>query len=370
MWTWCGEVHRISFRSLTRERMLPKGLPAAFVRRANPGHHHDEHGLILRVLPTGARQRIWRVPARGKRVCLGYGGYASTSSDETKRKAVEKLKPGSYLSKMRLRECPRSSVGLGPPVVGPRPSGAPLSTTTPSRISTGSALPKSPTRHVGGRAVADTGMRSARLHAPSVSGSGMKWAVANGYREDDPAADAVAAASPQCGERREHFPAPHHTEVAAALLIPMVAGSGEARGTRLVELDTEATTWTIPGERSKSGRTHRVPLLTRGVGILALARGTADTSGPVSPPAVGEVTSSAKLTKALRDRRLDCVPHGFWASFRVCCGDTGVAREVAEATLAHAVRDKVEAANARATLFERRREAMVPWGGYLNQGRG
>ena len=52
------------------------------------------------------------------------------------------------------------------------------------------------------------------------------------------------------------------------------------------------------------------------------------------------------------------MPHGFRTSFRVWCGDTGVAREVAEAALAHVVRDKVEAAYARGTLFGRRREVM------------
>ena len=47
------------------------------------------------------------------------------------------------------------------------------------------------------------------------------------------------------------------------------------------------------------------------------------------------------------------------------CGDTGVAREVAEAALAHVVRDKVEAAYARGTFFERRREVMERWGRYV-----
>jgi integrase len=58
---------------------------------------------------------------------------------------------------------------------------------------------------------------------------------------------------------------------------------------------------------------------------------------------------------------LDCVPHEFRTSFRVWCGDTGVDREVAEAALAHAVRNKVEAAYARGTLFERRRDVMEAW---------
>lgn len=62
------------------------------------------------------------------------------------------------------------------------------------------------------------------------------------------------------------------------------------------------------------------------------------------------------------------MPPGFRTSFRVWCGDTGVAREVAEAALAHAVRNKVEAAYAWGTLFERRRVVMEAWSGYVGGG--
>lgn len=62
------------------------------------------------------------------------------------------------------------------------------------------------------------------------------------------------------------------------------------------------------------------------------------------------------------------MPHGFRTSFRAWCGDTGVDREVAEAALAHVVRNKVEATYARGTLFERRREVMEAWAIYVAGG--
>ena len=43
----------------------------------------------------------------------------------------------------------------------------------------------------------------------------------------------------------------------------------------------------------------------------------------------------------------------------------GVAREVAEAALAHKVRSQAEAAYARSDLLDRRREVMQAWAAYL-----
>ncbi|WP_419939278.1 Arm DNA-binding domain-containing protein [Candidatus Palauibacter sp.] len=50
-------------------------LTAAFVRTVTtPGKYCDQHGLILRVRPSGSRQWIWRGTVRGRRVDLGLGG--------------------------------------------------------------------------------------------------------------------------------------------------------------------------------------------------------------------------------------------------------------------------------------------------------
>ena len=57
--------------------------------------------------------------------------------------------------------------------------------------------------------------------------------------------------------------------------------------------------------------------------------------------------------------------HGMRSSFRDWCSETGVAREVAEAALAHKVRSQAEAAYARSDLLDRRREVMQAWAAYL-----
>ncbi len=139
--------------------------------------------------------------------------------------------------------------------------------------------------------------------------------------------------------------------------------SGE---TRLAEwTEVSGDTWTIPGGRTKSGRTHRVPLSAAALRVLNEARTIADGSGLIFPSITGRALSPMTLTKLLRENGVKAVPHGFRTSFRVWCGDTGVDREVAEAALAHVVQDKVEAAYARGTLFVRRRKVMRRWAAYL-----
>ena len=66
----------------------------------------------------------------------------------------------------------------------------------------------------------------------------------------------------------------------------------------------------------------------------------------------------------LRRLKIDATVHGFRSSFRDGCGETGVPREVAEACLAHTIRNQAEAAYARSDLLERRREVMEAWAGY------
>ena len=71
----------------------------------------------------------------------------------------------------------------------------------------------------------------------------------------------------------------------------------------------------------------------------------------------------------LRELGVASVPHGFRSTFRDWAGEeTDHPREVIEAALAHVVRNRVEAANARSDLLERRRVLMDDWARYLVQG--
>ncbi len=133
------------------------------------------------------------------------------------------------------------------------------------------------------------------------------------------------------------------------------------------EVDMDAAIWTVPAERMKAGREHRVPLCTRALEMLTEARQLGDGSGLVFPGTrPGKPLSDMTLSKLMRDLSLDAVPHGFRSSFRDWAAEcTNAPRAVMEAALAHAVSNKVEAAYARSDLFARRSKLMEQWAEYL-----
>ena len=214
----------------------------------------------------------------------------------------------------------------------------------------------------------------------------MRWAVAQGYREDNPAGDAIGAALPKNGVQVQHRRALPYAEVAAAIatvrgsgafpmtvlafefLVLTACRSGEVRGARWEEMDLEAREWSIPAERMKTGREHRVPLSTRALAVLREAREHADGSGLVFPSARGGCLSEATIGKMVRDLGIGAVPHGFRSSFRDWAAErTEAPREVCELALAHVNRDRVEAAYRRTDLFERRRALMESWSEFLRE---
>lgn len=118
----------------------------------------------------------------------------------------------------------------------------------------------------------------------------------------------------------------------------------------------------------KAGREHAVPLSDRATAILSDVREIADGSGLVFPTSRrGRPMSDSSLSKLLRENGVGAVPHGFRSSFRDWCGEaTNTPREVAEACLAHATGNQIEAAYARSDLLAKRRALMERWAGYLS----
>ena len=143
-------------------------------------------------------------------------------------------------------------------------------------------------------------------------------------------------------------------------------------------MDTAGGVWTVPAGRMKGKREHRVPLSGRAVEVLdaarAVTRGVGRRRGGsqrrlVFPTARGGVMKDMALSGLLKDLGVGAVPHGFRSSFRDWAAEeTDHPREVAEAALAHTVRNPVEAAYARSDLFERRRKLMDDWAAYLGRG--
>lgn len=142
------------------------------------------------------------------------------------------------------------------------------------------------------------------------------------------------------------------------------ARSGEVRGARWAEIDLDAATWTVPGDRMKAGKEHRGPLSDTALAILNTLPHEDRNALVFASPRGGRL-SDMSLTAVLRRMKVDAVPHGFRSSFRDwCAGRTNYPREVAEMALAHAIGDKVEAAYRRGDLFEKRRRLMKDWAAF------
>ena len=142
--------------------------------------------------------------------------------------------------------------------------------------------------------------------------------------------------------------------------------SGEARLATWDEVDFDAATWTVPAERMKTGKVHRVPLSTRAVVLLGEAKTLAGKRDLIFPAPGGKAINDGTATKLLREIGINGVMHGFRTSFRSWCAEQNEPREVAESALAHIVKG-VEGAYQRSDLFELRRALMERWAGYVCQ---
>ena len=209
-------------------------------------------------------------------------------------------------------------------------------------------------------------------------------AKASGLREGENPATWKGNLEPHFGKQKrikQHRPAIPYNEMPAFMAelrrrssvsahaleftILTTARTGETLGTRLSEIDFDEKVWTVPAERMKSGRLHRVPLTDRAITLLRSLK-VFKPNGYVFAGARGKPLSNWAMLECLRDLREGVTVHGFRSSFRDWAGDeTSFPREVAEAALAHAIQDETEAAYRRSDALNRRRELMELWARFL-----
>ena len=384
-----------------RGRHPENALSTDFVRDVGrAGRYCDGHGLYLDVRRSGSRSWVQRIAIRGRRREIGLGGFPLVSLDEARAEALANRKlartGGDPIAEKRrargrltfeaaaervwnqMRPAWRNRkygrdwmLGLARHVL-PRLGPIPVAEVTAADV----IETLEPIWHVH-QATA----RRVRQRINTV----MEWAVAMEYRPDNPC-DRIGPALGRQQDVVRHMPALPHREVAAAVeafrstgvrpvaklafefLVLTAARSGEVRGARWAEMDLARRVWTVPAERMKGNREHRVPLCGRAVELLGEARALAGPGPLVFPTARGGRMKDEALSKPLKDLGLSAVPHGFRSSFRDWAAEeTNHPREVVEAALAHVVQNKVEAAYARSDLFERRRVLMNDWAEYLNR---
>jgi integrase len=158
---------------------------------------------------------------------------------------------------------------------------------------------------------------------------------------------------------------PEMSARALEFAILTAARPGEVLGARWSEI--EGNVWTVPAERMKGGREHRVPLSDRAVELLAGLRRNGEFCFP------GRFGNSPffapdALIKLLRKMGCDVTAHGFRSTFRDWAAETtAYPNFVVEQALAHAIGSGVEAAYRRGDLFDKRRRLMDEWARYCSQ---
>lgn len=213
----------------------------------------------------------------------------------------------------------------------------------------------------------------------------LDWAKVRNYRQgENPARwrghlDKLLP-KPSKVQKVRHFPAMQYKAVpdyfrelrqvdtvaakALAFIILTATRNSEAREARWQEFDLESKFWEIPAERMKAGKPHRVPLSVDAVKILNEVK---DLDSKLVFPGLkrGKPISEASVRNVLRKTHNGLTVHGFRSSFRDWCAEmTSYPREVAEAALAHVLKDKTEAAYQRGDIFEKRRKLMTAWDKY------
>lgn len=218
----------------------------------------------------------------------------------------------------------------------------------------------------------------------------LDWASARGYRKgENPARwrghlDKLLPRRSKVQKVQHHSALPYD-EIAAFMLelrkregmaarameftILTAARTNEVIGARRSEFDLAAKVWTIPGDRMKTGREHRVPLSTRTITLLK-AVGIDDDLDPdavvfASPPDRVALSSNAMLALLTRMKRDDLTVHGFRSTFRDWAAETtSTPNEVVEMALAHTVKNKAEAAYRRGDLLTKRAVLMEEWASF------
>ena len=214
----------------------------------------------------------------------------------------------------------------------------------------------------------------------------LDWATVRGYRKgENPARwkghlDKLLPARAKV-QKVEHHAALPYSEIAIFMAdlrkregisaralefsILTAARSGEVRGAKWEEFDLVARTWTVPANRMKAGKEHRVPL---SLGVITLLQCIPHVEGSpyVFTAPRGDVLSDMGLTAVLRRmKRGELTQHGFRSTFRDWAGETtAFPREVIEHALAHQLRDKSEAAYQRGDLLRKRVDLMDEWSRY------
>lgn len=373
-------------------------LTAKAVTALGPGRHHDGDCLLLEVRPTGSRSWLARVRHNGKRRDIGLGSASVISLARARERCREVRtaiaegrdpltlwKPSPPMARL-FEEVAREFVEQ-------REFSAKTQQQALTRLERYAfpRLGKLQVQSVDADYIAEalrpiwTPKPETALRTRDLILRTLRFGRPDGALLETTLARAISDRLP-AQPRNKNFAAMPYAQVpgfmakladkktmgslALQAVILTATRSGEARGATWREIDFEEAVWTIPAQRMKMKRPHRVPLSAEALAVLRAARDMlkADrkADGLVFPGATGKPLSDMTLTKILRDMKEPFTVHGMRSSFRDWAAEqTSLPGEIAEAALAHAVPNAVEAAYRRTTFFDKRREMMDAWSEFI-----
>ena len=346
---------------------------------ATPGRYGDGNGLYLVVDPSGAKRWVLRTIVQGKRRDIGLGGLRLVSLAEARTKAQEYRKlarEGGNPLEARRKEravptfAEAADITLGQHRDGWKNEKHAAQWKASLKLH---AFPVLGEKRVDQIETADVlkALSPIWLSRPETArrvrqriSTILNWAKAAGHRTGDNPVDGVAKGLPRQSEKRGHFDAIPYADVpdfvqklagvptsefarlGFEFLILTAARTNEVLKATWAEVDLEKAVWTVPADRMKAGREHRVPLSRRALTLLRSAREISDGSELVFPGrTVGEPMSNMVFLMMLRRLGATFTAHGFRSAFRDWASEcTNFPREVCEMALAHSIKDKTEAA--------------------------
>ncbi|MBF0354435.1 MAG: integrase arm-type DNA-binding domain-containing protein [Alphaproteobacteria bacterium] len=390
-------------------RVIHRLTALAVGKLSKPGMHADGGGLYLHVSSTGAKSWIYRYMLSGRRRDMGLGPLSIVPLAEARQKAadyrrlchegtdpltkkkIKKLEAKAEAAKsISFQKCVDAYIKAHTP--GWKNAKHIDQWTNTLRDYAGPVMRDLPIQSIDLPLVLKV-LEPIWLKKPETASrlrgrieSVLDWAAVRGYRTgENPARwrGHLESLMPKRGKvmRIEHHPALPYKEIAEFLkkvreddlvaarslefVILTASRTSEVIGAKWAEFDLKENVWTIPGERMKSGREHRVPLASRAKAILVKQQKLGNDYVFPGKNKRQPLSNMAMLKLLQRLNRSDLTVHGFRSTFRDWAAEqTDFPREVAEAALAHVVGDKVEAAYRRGDLFEKRRGMMESWATY------
>lgn len=393
-------------------RTINKLTPLKVAAQDKPGLYADGLGLYLQVAKGGTKTWIFRYMLAGKARKMGLGSVHTVSlklarerAGEARLKLLEADDPIELRKEVRLEKLAASAEALTFEEAAKRYIAANRSgwKNVKHAGQWDATLKAYAFPHFGKQSVArvDVGMVLAALEpiwtekpetASRVRGrieSILDWATARKLRHgENPARwkghlDKLLPARSKV-QKVKHHPALPYREIggfmeklramdgvsprALEFAILTATRTGETVNARRAEVDFTAKMWTIPGERMKAGKEHRVPLSDRALEILEeLPADEGDGFLFIGDKKGKPLSNMALLMTLRRMEREDLTTHGFRSSFRDWAAEqTAYPNELVEMALAHTVSDKTEAAYRRGDMVEKRVRLMRDWANYCN----